>query len=230
MREPVRNVLKASDLYTAIADAVNFMAPTAVNLPMLDAMSLEFTPGQLIVAATDRFTLGVSRVEYSGAAFTVLIAGKDAKALVKMAKTLKRDERSREVEAEFAESGDAVTFRFSSGEALTVRAQDLAFPKWRHLLPSDESRMGSVEGTGYAPSLLAKFAKVRVDERHKMAVFPTAQQSGRPGPTIIRIGPDFIGLVMPVRAVGDSGWRYDRPDWVDATASSAAGAVDKVAC
>lgn len=212
--QPVRNMLKAKDLYTAISDAVNFAAPASAMLPMLEAVRLEFGEGQLIAVATDRFTLGVSRVDYSGEAFTVLIAAKDAKALVKMAKTLKRDERGREVDVEVTESG--VMFRFSSGEALTVRGLDVQFVSWRHLLPSDEDKMGGLVGEGYTASLLAKFAKVRVDERHRMAVFPTSAE-GRVGPTIIRIGPDFIGLLMPQRAAGGR-WSYDRPNWLDTTA------------
>lgn len=219
--QPIRNMLKAKDLHTALSDAVNFAAPASAMLPILEAVRLEFGEGQLIAVATDRFTLGASRVDYSGEAFTVLIAAKDAKALVKMAKTLKRDERGREVDVEVAESD--VTFRFNSGEALTVRGLDAQFVPWRHLLPSDEDKMGGLVGEGYTASLLAKFAKVRADERHRMAVFPTSTD-GRVGPTIIRIGPDFIGLLMPQRAAGGR-WSYDRPNWLDTTASSATAAA-----
>ena len=56
--------------------------------------------------------------------------------------TGKREESTREVVVEVAEADAAVTFRFSTGEVMTVRGLDVVFPKWRHLLPSDASRMG----------------------------------------------------------------------------------------
>jgi hypothetical protein len=73
---------------------------------------LEAVDGQLVAAAADRFVLGVSRADYSGEAFTVVIAASDAKALVKMAKTLKRDEASREVTVEVVGAGAQVSTPF----------------------------------------------------------------------------------------------------------------------
>ena len=102
-----------------------------------------------VVRTADRFALGVSRVAYTGEAFTMMLAGSDAKALVKMAKTGKWDESAREVTVEVVDAGAQVTFRFSTGEAMTVRGLDVQFPKWRHLLPSDTSRMGGIVGMGY---------------------------------------------------------------------------------
>jgi len=115
------NTMKAKALFTALSDALLFAAPPAMRLPFLEAVRLECGGGQLVAVATDRFVLGASRAEYSGAPFMVVVAGSDAKALVKMAKTVKRDETSREVTIEVADAGAEMTFRFSTGESMIVR-------------------------------------------------------------------------------------------------------------
>ncbi|WP_293003773.1 hypothetical protein [Mycobacterium sp.] len=230
---PVVNTMGAAALFTALSDALLFTAPASAQLPMLDAVRLEFGGGQLVAAATDRFVLGVSRVDYTGRPLTVLVSGGEAKALAKMAKTVKRDEKSREVTIEDGAVDEprkfAVTFRFSTGEAMTVRGMDVEFPTWRRLLPADASRMGGLIGMGYNPAHLARFAKARSAEQGagaQMVVFPTSGERGKPGPTVIRIGENFIGLLMPIRPTGDK-WEYGRPGWLDPAA--VAGAADVAA-
>ena len=223
---PEVNTLKAKALYTALSDAILFTAAKAVGLPMLEAIRLEFGGGQLIAVATDRFFVGASRVEYSGAAFDMLLEAADAKTLIKMAKTAKRDEGWREVTVEVADADTRpeVTFRFNSGESVTVRGSDLDFPKWRHLIPADNSRMGGIVGMGYAPARLAQFTKVRPDEPgRQIALFPSVTSRGTPGPCAIRVGVNFMGALMPLRpAEGGEEWTYRRADWLSAPASVSA--------
>jgi len=222
---PEVNTLKAKALHTALSDAILFTTAKALGLPMLEAIRLEFGGGQLIAVATDRFTLGASRVEYSGAAFDMLLEAADAKTLITMAKTAKRDEGWREVTVEVAdvEFRPRVTFRFNSGESVTVRGSDLDFPKWRLLIPADSSRMGTTVGVGYDPSRLVPFTKVRANEggaHRRMAMYPTVASNGRPGPTAVRIGDNFTGVVFPERPDDDgASWSYARPDWLAAPAS-----------
>lgn len=232
---PVVNTMKAAALFTALSDALLFTAPTSARLPMLEAVRLEFGAGQLVAVATDRFVLGVSRVDYAGATFTMLLAGGDAKALVKMAKTVKREESSREVSIEVDNVGsrgqNTVTFRFSSGEAMTARGADVQFPRWRQLLPADSSRMGGLIGMGYNPAHLGRFAKVRGGEQGagaQMVVFPTSTANGKPGPTAITIGENFFGLVMPIRPPGDE-WKFARPGWLDVPAEVGSGVAQESA-
>ena len=226
--EPEVNVLKAKALHTALSDALLFTTSKALGLPMLEAIRLEFGGGHLVAVATDRFTLGASRVDYDGAAFDMLLGGDDAKKLITLAKTGKRDEGWREVAVEVAEADTLprVTFRFNSGESVTVRGSELEFPKWRLLIAADNSRMGTTIGTGYDPSRLVPFTKVRPNEggaRRRIAMYPTVASNGRPGPTAIRIGDNFAGVLFPERPddLGDS-WPYVRPDWLAAPASVAA--------
>lgn len=221
------NTLKAKALFTVLSDALLFTSPVSARLPFLEAVRLEFGGGQLTAAATDRFVLGVSRVDYTGERFAMMLAGDDAKTLVRIAKTAKRDEDLREVTVEVADA-DAllpeVTFRFSTGESMRVRGADFTFPKWRHLVPADTSRMGRIAGMGYDPARLLKFTKVRPDEAGAgapMVVFPSVTSEGRPGPTAIRIGEHFMGVLMPFRPPAGDDWIYQRPGWLDETASVA---------
>lgn len=59
------NTLKAKALFTVLSDALLFTSPPSARLPFLEAVRLEFGQGQLVAAATDRFVLGVSRVDYT---------------------------------------------------------------------------------------------------------------------------------------------------------------------
>lgn len=221
---PAVNTMKAKALHTALSDAVIFAAPSTARLPLLEAVRLEFGGGQLVAVATDRFVLGASRVEYVGEAFMMMVAGADAKALVKLAKTAKRDEKVREVTIEVVDAGAEVTFRFSTGESLTVRGLDAQFPKWRQLLPADTSRMGGIVGMGYVPAYMGRFTKARAEEQATgamMVVFPAVTSSGKPGPTAIQIGENFFGMLMPVRPPGDE-WMFHRPGWLDVDVHAAA--------
>ncbi len=221
------NTLTAKALFTVLADALLFTSPPSARLPFLEAVRLEFGGGQLVAAATDRFALGVSRVDYTGEGFAMMLAGDDAKTLVKIAKTAKRDEGLREVTVEVADADvlPEVTFRFSTGESMRVRGVDVTFPKWRQLVPADASRMGGIVGMGYDPARLLKFTKVRPDEAGagaRMVVFPSVTSDGRPGPTAIRVGEHFVGALMPVRPPTGDDWTYQRPGWLDETATAAA--------
>jgi hypothetical protein len=84
--------------------------------------------------------------------------------------------------------------------------------------------MGGVVGMGYTPTYLGRFTKARADEHGagaQMVVFPSVTSSGKPGPTAIRIGEDFFGLLMPIRPPGDE-WQFQRPSWLDEAPSLAA--------
>lgn len=207
-------VLKAKALWTAVGDALNFAASPAALVPILESVRIESDGTSLVAVATDRFTLGVSRVDCEGEPFAVTVSAEDARNLVRMARTSKSAQGWREVTVSVADRG--AEFRFSSGESLAVVGRDEEFPRWRQLIPGDDKAMGAGVGVGvgFDPVLLAKFGKVRAEERgRRMVLLPTMPQPGRPGPAVVQIGPDFIGVIMPVRAPGGTEI-YDPPAWL----------------
>ena len=211
---PGLNVMKAAALFTALSYALIFAAPASVKLPLIEAVLIEATSGQLLAVATDRFTLGVSRADYTGAAFTLTLSAEDAKTLARMAKTARSAAGWRDVTITLADDGGA-EFRFTGGESMTVRSRSEEFPKWRSLIPADDSGMGAVGiGRGYNPARLAKFAKVRPDERgRRMVLLATSPGQDRIGLTVVKIGEDFIGAIMPERPAGGTE-DYTRPFWL----------------
>ncbi len=207
------NTMLARDLHHAVADAIHFAAAVADNVPAIAVVHLEARSDHMVAVATNRYVLGATKVAYAGAVFSLDVGVDDAKVLARMAKTAKRDEKWREVQITVADA--EVTFRFTSGEALTVRDADVSFPTWRRLLPSSDDRMGKVAGVGVNPIMLARFAKVH-NEGARMSLFPTATPDGtKTGLTVVQIGDHFTGLIMPWRSP-DGVESYTLPDWVAA--------------
>lgn len=205
------NRMLAADLHHAISDSLNFAAPVSDNVPPVAVVHLEVTAEQLIAVATNRFVLGVTTVEYSGHAFNLTIGIEDAKVLARMAKTAKRDERLREVVIEIAER--QATFRFTTGEAMTLRDTDTDFPKWRQLIPADDRHMGLAKGYGYDPNQLIRFGKVHRKGNGRMVMYGTLKED-RPGLTVVHIGEHFVGAIMPARHPNDSEETYSVPPWL----------------
>lgn len=224
------NTIKADALFTVLTVASTF-AGSDKTLPMLTAVRLDFTESQVTGAGTDRFVLGVQRADYSGEAFSALITTDDVKTIARVAKTATRDRGWREAEIEIqrekswpagadyrdpaaaVERADgrvvSVSFRFNSGEAITVQTLDSEFPKYKQLIPADVIAMGDDIATvkGFNASYLAKFAKVPGSYQMKLIVGKDTR------PSVVSIGDDFIGLIMPVRLADWNG--YARPAWLD---------------
>ena len=206
--------LKAHALHTVMSDALAF-AGTDATIPALNGIRLETVQRgetvDIIAVATDRFTLGVSRVDGSGDILPGFnLALPDAKNVARIAKTVARMQDSRTVDIETDECTQNVVFVFSSGESVTVRTSDHEFPRWRQLLPTDDEGMADdVSGIGYTPEYLAKFAKVAASKRNPMRFFPRAMKPG-----VVMVGDDFMGIIMPVKIPGDTNRGvYSQPVW-----------------
>lgn len=216
---------KAVDLYRIMSDAMQFASP-AIGVPAIESVRIESSPNDaetvnLIGVATDRFVLGVSRVVGngdSGIGFT--LSTTDVKNVLKIAKTVRRDESWRLVtiettDAETMPDRGRITFTFTSGETITVNAIDADFPKWRQLLAPDTDAMARpAVGLGVDPLKLAQFARVAAAKGSPMQLFPGIAEDGRLKPVHVRIGDDFYGLVMPVRAPGAQLFTYETPAWL----------------
>ena len=206
--------LKAHALHTVMSDAIVF-AGTDATIPALNGIRIETVARgetvDLIAVATDRFTLGVSRVDGSGDILPGFnLTASDAKNLVRIAKTLARMQSYRTVDIETADDDLNVMFVFSTGETVTVRKAEHEFPRWRQLFPADDAGMSDdVSGIGYTPEYLAKFGKVAAGKHDSMRFYPRVSKPG-----VVMIGDDFIGIIMPVRIPGDTNrGTYATPVW-----------------
>jgi len=209
------NTLKAADLHRILTAAKAF-ASTDPTMPMLGTVRIEATETHIIAVATDRFTLGVARADYAGEAFIATLDRSHVDTLIKMAKTVKRDESWREVTVDIVDAvhtyePTVIEFRFTTGESLSVRTSDHDFPKFRQLIPSatllETENVTPVKLASFDASKLAQFTKVPGHER--MALWIRDSK-----PTVVRIGDDFIGLIMPVRQPEGTVWTT--PEWLAA--------------
>lgn len=213
------NALRASDLHTVLSDALNFVSHPDLKLPMLEVIHLEAGLGQLIAVATDRFTLGVSRCDYHGEPFTLALSASDAKYVAGVTKTRKGEAPTREVSIEIPESTAyerrVAVFHFSSGEQATaVHLDEQIAIDWRKRIPATDKGMGAVIGVAYNSVWLAKFAKVRPQERRRVTLF-AAMSDSRLQPTVVQVGENFVGVIMPSQPDSDSEECYRRPAWLD---------------
>jgi DNA polymerase III beta subunit, central domain len=217
-------VVKAAQLFRLLSDVQPFRGNDD-TLPMLTCTHVEWDGKQLLAATTDRFTLGVSKLD---AAETGVVDGledvsfmlwpNDVSTLLKVAKTVNRDADWRlvtiskvgEIPAGCTVPTYTIKFAFFTGEQIIIKPADVEFPKFKQLIPSGEPVARAMSGLN--ASYLAKFAKIAShDGRMRMYSFDDSSEGGAK-PNVVLIGDDFVGMIMPVRCPDDGGWR--KPSWV----------------
>lgn len=221
---------KSADLHRIMNDAMAFASPASAMIPAIESVRIESMPAaggdagsvSVVAVATDRFTLGVSHVITSGdVGLGVTIAAADVKNVLKIAKTVKRDENWRMCTVSHDVDTDTVSFTFTSGESVSVRTVEADFPRWRQLLATDPADFGRpAGGLGVDPLKLAQFSKVAAAKTDTLQFFPSIGETPGNGerprlkPVHVKIGDDFYGLVMPVRAPGGGLFAYSAPSWI----------------
>jgi len=223
--------LLAIELHRILTEAAHF-AYTDSTIPSIAVVRLEYVGAtahhfdgspvhSLIAAATDRFTIGVSRTKLGRpeprekrSPFAVSIPIDAVKRVLPIAKTLRRDGPHRFCTITVDEKAAAITFAFTTGESITVATSVEPFPGWRHLLKPRGDGDVSAELRGYNGRYLARFAKVSGSEQ-MWVVTPT-----RVAPTVISIGDHFVGLIMPVRPADGQHKPFEPPAWAMAEVKS----------
>lgn len=246
-KAPVSTALatvKAVELHRVLNDAVTF-ASRDETLPMVNIVHVEFTgAGFMLAVATDRFRLGVSKVDLgvNGAHDTASfnLAVRDVQTLIKLAKTVRpktvrRDEQSRVVWINqiYDEAFDGVdpqvkrerlrgtvTFKFSDGASLDVVPVDVHFPKWRQLFPDTGTQVPR-DATAFTAEYLASFAKVDGGASQRIVMYNHDSHHGynsetqkNQRPTTFTIGDNFVGLLMPVKLADDGSRQWVKPVWM----------------
>lgn len=220
-------VVKANDLYRLLSDVQPFRG-TDDTLPMLTGTHIESDGKRLLAATTDRFTLGISKLEFSaencgigGALGDVdfMLSVDSVAILLRTAKTAKRDidwrlvtiSKVGEVAAGTTVPTFTYRFAFFSGETINVKPFDVEFPKFKQLIPKGPAIPRA--STAFTPAYLARFAKVENDWGQIVLFTFDSGEDGSRKPTLVRIGDNFIGMIMPVR-LHDGAEDYSRPKWL----------------
>jgi hypothetical protein len=232
--------MRAVELHRALSDASIFASHNETIPGGVCMVRIEFTGVQhtMLAVATDRFRLGVSRVvldgkpdsltESFGSDATFNLALRDVSALIRLAKTLKRDEYTRVVwMTQSATNAHTVTFKFSDGAALDVTPSDAEFPKWRQLFP-DSGTQHPRAATAFTADYLASFGKVDSGFGARIVMYSHDDAHGydrekqkSQKPTTFTIGENFVGLLMPVKIEdgpdgnnGSSKRVWHKPEWI----------------
>jgi DNA polymerase III sliding clamp (beta) subunit (PCNA family) len=202
------NTMNAADLHRILHNGLLF-ADTDQSLPMLTAVQLEFSGDKVVSLATDRYLMGMTRADYTGEEFTVLVNRFDVERVAKMAKPPtkgKATHEDRSVDIEHDADNARVTFVFSSGESVTVQTVDAQFPAIRRLLPTEQRPTGGYVAVN--AQYLAKFARVISESKYDQ-MFLSAGAAHQP--MAVRIGDHFVGMQMPVKTIR-TGWEL--PAWI----------------
>lgn len=213
--------VRAVDLHRILSNAVLF-ASTDDTLPMANMVRIETTADRMVAVAVTMQTIAVSWVNLDGTAGTAHdddgcafnLSRVDAVALIKASKTPVRRHGNRFVRLIQNYDG-TMDFSFYDGTPpITVTHCDKQFPKWAGLFPKTElvprnafgftldyfALFGQVDAGGYGHHLITVFS------------FDGTHDNDQKKPFVVRIGSQFVGLVMPVRLNGLAVW--DRPEWL----------------
>ncbi|MEU6236311.1 hypothetical protein [Kitasatospora sp. NPDC047058] len=173
------------------------------TLPVLTGIHLALTGGQLVAAATDRYTFAVTRrpAEETGesADWQALLDRSDLKALRAL------------IPARSAGHGLRLTYEAPTGpdpdggllfalEGRTLRLSANAtlaakFPKWQPVFATALEAEPKLTSTAcFNPAYLARWQKAA--DRYTPV---TLWSAGPDKPLVVAVGADFLGLQMPVR-------------------------------
>lgn len=193
--------IRAKDLADALADALLF-AGNDYTLPVLNGIRLEADGVQLTAVGTNRYVLGVRKVELPSDAFTFLLNRDDTKDLISLLKTRQHThKRGPEVSVAVAEPNGPGNGRLMTvkTDALTVQYNEVPgeFPKWRGLVENMKAneKKDTVGTCGLNAHYLALFSRLStVGPMTPLRLTTTGANDG-----VQLSAGDFWGALMPVR-------------------------------
>lgn len=169
-------------------------------LPVINNIRIEMEGDQVLAVATDRYSLGICRATLSGWAEDAAPAEKIAASLrlddVKRLFTFLRPQR-KDV-ATWKLTADTLAVSLGDDTSLTIRTvQADGFPNWRAIVGSVVERQPEPGAQmAFTPRVVDSFQKTAkaLDERSTTWHFVSPLK-----PVIVRIGSDFLGMLMPAR-------------------------------
>ena len=191
-------VADAADLYNALKTVMVF-AGNDDTVPVLTAVRLESDPlTGLTLTATDRYTAGRVTLFYAGAPIDVLIGRREITAALPILKGMISGKGQNVASVAIEVGGGMVRFVGLDGSSVTVFTMEGEHPKVTHLFPTEDKPSLNTP-VALDPAYLARFAKVTRAAREPMRLWFHGARS----PVLVKIGENFVGLIMPVRIVGD---------------------------
>lgn len=194
--------INSADLHRVTKEAELF-AGKDTGLPALAAVKYEVAEHGLIVTSTDRFLVGFNRVDIDQDAVTddtglvFFLAPPERKSLLAWLAPRKTARNSTPVRVHYYDG--TVEVSDYDGNRVRVATADVQYPNVAHVIPSNESLIGEVSSVmSFDAKKLALFSKVGNSYN---TVFMRNINNTR-APMVVRIGDDFIGLVMPTK-LGD---------------------------
>ncbi|MDF3309797.1 hypothetical protein P3H15_32785 [Rhodococcus sp. T2V] len=189
-------VIARSNLVRAVDTALAFSG-TDSTLPMICGVELSIHKGKLIVAATDRFRLGIVRMsveDRTGRAGRIGFVGRDS--AVRLLKVIRGGRgHLRDAPIAVTVEGEQISFAFDF-TTLAFALQDSEFPDVKKHIAASLANEGTSERWAMNPVYLASFQKAMWSRGDK-AIIKTPPLPARP--VLITVGEHFIGLQMPVR-------------------------------
>jgi hypothetical protein len=211
---PPRLTVTVTDLTRALAAVLPHAARTR-DLPTLAAVRFETDDRQLLLIATDRYSLAVTTIpvtqgdEQTDTATSALVAVRDGRRLGRLLAD------SPPGDATLTLHRDQLTIATTGGQ-LAAPLLDGAYPPWRSLLTARlADHQPPAAGHGYDPALLARFTTAVGKGQ------PITVRYGADGKPALVLADRFAGMVMPFRHCEppETAWLNPLPE---ATAPAAA--------
>lgn len=195
----IRLVCEASDLAKALGNALAFL-PAASNVK---AAHILISPDRIYTAGTDGYAAGSDCLpirDYEGPEWdTALLV---SKADLTIIERVAREGKRTPAVVSFTDGTLTVESYGSSGtaEVLDIPQNLELYETLAGIINDAEGRPPVIPGVlCLNPALLSRFAKVKADNGDRMA---DLYMTDRYAPVLIKIGPTFKGLVMPIERVG----------------------------
>lgn len=211
MTDTERGSASVSGLHTAIRNALLFTADDSDR--WLDRVRIEFGPDCARAIGCDGQVLGVTRIEYHGAEFSVDLAKRDARFLSSVARSEHHQARAAAVSIRRDGKETWLEVEFPSGEiaSVPVLSHSGVLSGWRRMLPDSVEPQGIDLGLALSPTLMGRFAKVRCGSDDTLVAYPVSGGPA-PKPMVLRGGDDFVGLILVGKRPESA--PYSLPDWV----------------
>lgn len=190
----IESKVPAAELARVIGNALPFASGDR-TVPVIVSVRLEADGETLTAVATDRYTLGADTVPMDSEPFAFLLSRDDAQRLHKVLKDAGSVDN-----VTLTVDGDTLTVN-TGPTVLSFTAQYGEFPKWRSLLPAEDT-VEPTDSVALNPEFLARFAKVAPDSGRKrkgVGAVPMRITFYGKRRVLVRVGETFYGLIMPVR-------------------------------